>query len=95
MKNEAKLGLLAGVAAVLLVASVFYQKKEPSLPTGPATAPLPTAPAKSALPSVPVSRPAVSGGLKDPIVSPTVEPPLSSQANGSNTDVLLRPNLIK
>ena len=44
MSNDARLGLLAGVAAVLVVAVVYYQKG-PATPPGQAQADVKTLPA--------------------------------------------------
>ena len=45
MSNDARLGLLAGVAGVMVVAVVYYQKGVPTTPAAQAQADVKTVPA--------------------------------------------------
>lgn len=67
MSGEAKLGLLAGIAAVLLIAVVSYRKNQPAFTPPPGTIPAPQ--------SAPVSPPAVSLPQRPPVESFVSDPP--------------------
>ena len=63
MPNDAKLGLLAGVAGVVLAAALYF----PGSPAGP---PPPGPPAAAALPAVPVPSPVARATPQTPTAPP-------------------------
>jgi hypothetical protein len=71
MPNDAKLGLIAGVALVLLIAALFFRKEPGSSQAASDTPSAPSVPAPSVQP--PVQTPAAPETKLSPIV-PTAPP---------------------
>lgn len=80
MPNDAKLGLLAGVAGVVLAATLYYPASAPGpAPTGP--------PAAAALPAVP----APVARATPPPAAPATEPPPAAVVSGTRAELEARP----